>query len=83
MLKDNTITQIKQMNTRFEYATLEWLWDSGNIRVNLPHNVENKTSGTYPEVVNMLGTLGQDRWEVATCTSGGNWLFWTLKREVF
>lgn len=69
------------MNQKLEYATMEWLWDTGSIRVNLPHNIESKYEGFYPEVANTLTELGQDGWEVTTCTSAGNWLFWTLKRH--
>ena len=36
--------------------------------------------GEYPAVVDMLGKLGKDGWEVVTCVSSANWLFWTLKR---
>ncbi|MFZ5553284.1 MAG: hypothetical protein ACOZCO_09230 [Bacteroidota bacterium] len=68
------------MNT-FEFATVEWLWDSGSFRVNLPGNSEKKSSGSYPELVNLLNELGKDGWSVASACSGGNWLFWTLQRE--
>ena len=64
----------------WEYATVEWLWDSGNFRANLPGNQEKKSSGSYNELVMLLNDLGKDGWEVASCASGGNWLFWTLKR---
>ena len=70
------------MNPRLEYATLEWLWDKDSIRVNLPANKEEISQGTYAEVVNTLTKLGKEEWEVCACTSGGNWLFWTLKRTV-
>jgi hypothetical protein len=71
------------MAKRLEYATLEWLWDMHELRVNLPQNQEHKSKGTYNEVVAVLTTLGNEGWEAVTCTSGGNWLFWTLKREMF
>jgi hypothetical protein len=68
------------MIVKYEYATLEWLWDSSNLRANLPNNQEIKVAGSYAEVVNLLTQLGSQGWDVVTCTSGGNWLFWTLKR---
>ena len=66
---------------KFEYATLEWLWDSNAIRINFPNGQERQEGGTYAEVVRFLTEIGQEGWEVITCTSGGNWLFWTLKRH--
>jgi hypothetical protein len=67
---------------QWEYATLEWLWDSNSIRVNLPGGEEKMSSGSYKEVVDTLTELGKSNWEVASCVSGGNWLFWTLKRNI-
>lgn len=66
---------------QWEYATLEWLWDVSSIRVNLPDGTEVKQQGSYAEVVVVLSGLGREGWEVAACTSAGNWLFWTLKRS--
>ena len=66
--------------SQWEYATLEWLWDVSSIRVNLPNGTEIKQQGSYAEVVVVLSGLGREGWEVAACTSAGNWLFWTLKR---
>ncbi|HEU4719403.1 MAG TPA: hypothetical protein VFU15_16275 [Bacteroidia bacterium] len=69
------------MSRNWEYATIEWLWDSGNFRVNLPGNRERNSPGSYSELVALLNEMGGEGWDVASCTSGGNWLFWTLKRE--
>jgi len=68
------------MNTKLEYAVLEWLWDTGSIRVNLPGNKEELSEGTYAEIVATLSKLGKEGWEVCSCVAGSNWLFWTLKR---
>ena len=68
--------------THFEYATLEWIWDNQTLRVNLPQNKERQAQGSYAQVVNLLTELGNEGWEVSTCAAQGNWLFWTLKREV-
>ncbi len=70
------------MNSKLEYATLEWLWDVGSLRVNLPGNLEELSNGMYPEVVAVLTKLGKEGWEVCACVSNANWLFWTLKRVV-
>ena len=70
------------MSMRFEYAIVEWLWDTGNIRINLPHGEEKRLTGMYPEAVNALTGLGSDGWDVSACTSGGNWLFRTMKRPL-
>lgn len=64
-----------------EYATMEWLWDSSSIRVNLPGGEEKMISGSYKEVVETLTEMGKDNWEVASCVASNNWLFWTLKRN--
>ena len=66
---------------KMEFATLEWLWDTNSLRLNLPGNREELSTGSYAEVVTLLSRLGSQGWDVATCTSGGNWLFWTLKRS--
>ncbi|GAB4404146.1 MAG: hypothetical protein OHK0053_29530 [Microscillaceae bacterium] len=71
------------MQKNWEYATLEWLWDSSNLRVNLPEGEEQKSTGSYAEVVTVLNQLGKEGWEVATCVAGGNWLFWTLRRSIY
>ena len=65
---------------KWEYATMEWLWDTHAIRTNLPGGQEATSEGTYPEVVETLGQLGRDGWEIASCVACANWLFWTLKR---
>lgn len=70
------------MNQRLEYATLEWLWNAESIRINYPGNKEELSTGSYAEVVNTLTKMGKEEWEVCSCTSGGNWLFWTLKRSI-
>jgi hypothetical protein len=66
---------------RFEYATIEWLWDVGALRADLPGGKLKTAKGEYPAVVALLGELGQDGWEVVTCATSANWLFWTLKRS--
>jgi hypothetical protein len=66
---------------RFEYATLEWLWDVGGIRADLPGGDTRRAQGEYAAVVQMLNELGRDGWEVASCATSANWLFWTLKRQ--
>lgn len=65
---------------RWEYATVEWIWDQGSLRLNLPDGNEIKQMGSYPEVVTFLSDMGRDGWEVATCVAVNNWLYWTLKR---
>jgi hypothetical protein len=66
---------------RFEYATLEWLWDVNALRADLPGGKTLTAKGAYPAVVQMLTDLGREGWEVATCVAAANWLFWTLKRK--
>jgi hypothetical protein len=66
---------------RYEYATMEWLWDVGALRADLPGGKTETAKGEYPAVVAMLGTLGRDGWEVVSCVATANWLFWTLKRR--
>jgi hypothetical protein len=70
------------MNNKWEYATLEWLWDSRSISYHLPDGNREQTTGSYTEVVQTLSKLGHQGWEVATCVATANWLFWTLKREI-
>jgi len=71
------------MSNRWEYATLEWIWDHNSLRCNLPDGQEWKERGSYPEVVAMLNRLGDEGWEVSACVAGGNWLFWTLRRPAW
>lgn len=65
---------------RYEFATIEWLWQSESIRVNLPGNQETKQSGSYNEVVTVLNQLGAQGWSVVGSVAVSNWLFWTLQR---
>lgn len=55
---------------KFEYATLEWLWDGSSVRVNLPGGEEKTSSGSYKEVVETLSELGSKGWEVVSCVAG-------------
>lgn len=66
---------------KYEFATVEWLWDQEAIRVNLPTGKERRFTGSYDEIVTLLSELGSDGWDVATCAANGNWLFWTLRRQ--
>lgn len=66
--------------SKFEYATMEWLWDVGTMRVDTPAGLQ-EAKGTYPEVVKQLTELGAQGWEVCACVATANWLFWTLKRS--
>jgi hypothetical protein len=67
---------------KFEYSTVEWLWDSGSIRINGPRKQEARLKGSYAELVDTLNQMGEEGWEVVGSTSQGNWIFWTLKRDV-
>ena len=46
--------------TRFEYATVEWLWDAGQLRADLPGGKNFAAQGEYAAVVDLLGKLGKD-----------------------
>jgi hypothetical protein len=65
---------------KWEYCTLEWLWNSSQIKINFPSGREKLSQGSYHEIVNTLNELGAEGWEAVNCVSGGNWLYWTLKR---
>jgi len=67
---------------KFEYASLEWLWDAGSLRVNLPNGKEDTSAGSYPEVVKILTKLGSEGWEVVASAAQANWIYWTLKRQI-
>ncbi|MCP4807397.1 MAG: hypothetical protein GY913_12140 [Proteobacteria bacterium] len=66
---------------RWEHATIEWLWDSGAIRLDLPDSETKKLEGLHAQVVELLNVLGAEGWQVVASTSTGNWIFWTLKRR--
>lgn len=68
--------------SRWEYATLEWIWDHDSLRCTLPDGSELQERGSYVQVVALLSRLGGDGWEVAASTSSGNWIFWTLQRPL-
>lgn len=70
-----------RMLETWEYATVEWLWDTNQIRSNLPGGQEVRTHGAHPEVVETLTRLGREGWEVVGSTAAGNWLFWTMRRR--
>jgi hypothetical protein len=67
---------------RWEYCTMEWLWDISSIRLNLADGRESKLGGGYAEVVQTLNSLGANGWDVTGCVATANWLFWTLKRRL-
>ena len=67
------------MADQFYYASMEWVWSEGQIRINIPGADETLRSGTYQEVVDTLTQLGQQGWEVVTAVAGSNWIYWTLK----
>ncbi|ABW14992.1 hypothetical protein Franean1_5641 [Parafrankia sp. EAN1pec] len=66
-----------------EFATMEWIWDQGSIRINLPGGREMMVAGSYNEVVAELGKLGGQGWDVASSTASSNWIFWTLRRASY
>ncbi|OJJ14636.1 hypothetical protein BKI52_42165 [marine bacterium AO1-C] len=68
------------MDQQFEYASVEWLWDSGNIRINLPNGEEHQSTGTYAEIVATLNEMGQNGWDIGSCAAQSNWIYWTMKR---
>lgn len=70
------------MSKKWEYATLEWLWDVHTLRQNFPSKPEKLHNGSYQEVVDTLTELGHQGWEVVSSASQANWIFWTLKREI-
>jgi hypothetical protein len=67
---------------RWEYATLEWVWEAGSIRLNLPGSNESLREGSYNEVVALLCELGRDCWEVSTTVASADWIYWTLRRPL-
>jgi hypothetical protein len=67
---------------RWEYATLEWVWEEGSIRLNLPGSSETFSEGSYNEVVTQLCDLGRDCWEVASTVASADWIYWTLRRPL-
>jgi hypothetical protein len=69
------------MSKFFEYAAMEWIWNVAQITTYMPGNKVFKISGSYPEIVIELNKLGQEGWEISSCTSSGNWIFWTFKKE--
>ena len=64
----------------YEYATVEWVWVNGNIRVTFPSQEEQITTGSYGEVVKTLTYLGQQGWDIAACVASADWVYWTMKR---
>lgn len=66
---------------KWEYCTLEWLWDLSSIRLNDVDGRQSQHSGGYAEIVRTLNTLGANGWEVASCVATANWMYWTLKRR--
>jgi hypothetical protein len=67
---------------RYQFATIEWLWTASAIRLNLPDGKEQQQPGSYKEVVDLMCRLGAEGWQAVTCTAAGNWLFWTMQKQV-
>ncbi|SDH57111.1 hypothetical protein SAMN05421505_11853 [Sinosporangium album] len=76
-----TIDEAEAAIFTYEFATMEWIWDHGSIRLNLPGGIERMYSGSFNEVVAILSDLGGQGWDVASTAANGNWLFWTLRRQ--
>ena len=60
---------------------MEWVWTASTIQVNLPNGEERALPGSYSEVVTVLSNLGEQGWDVASCSGSGTWLLWTLRRQ--
>ena len=43
---------------RYEYATMEWLWDVGALRADLPGGKTETAKGEYPAVSRCLARWG-------------------------
>lgn len=67
---------------RWEYCTLEWLWDVHRITLFLAGGSEQSFAGSYATLTDLLNELGRDCWEVCDSSCGANWVFWTLKRPL-
>ncbi len=67
---------------RFEYLTIEWLWASGNLKVNYGNGREENETGSYDQLVNLLNDKGREGWEAVSSSASANWVFWTLKKEI-
>jgi hypothetical protein len=67
---------------RWEYASLEWVWAEGSIRLNLPGGSETFSEGDYNAVITTLCGLGRDCWEVVTTVASADWIYWTLRRPL-
>lgn len=65
---------------QWSYGIVEWLWDKDNITIYMPEGAPETHQGSYQQVAQILSTLGQQGWEVASSTGVGNWILWTLKR---
>ena len=48
---------------KWEYCTVEWLWDVESIRCILPDGDSFQQRGSYSEVVDVLTRLGHEGWE--------------------
>jgi hypothetical protein len=70
------------VQSRWEACVVEWLWNQDSIRINMPDGTESTSAGSYAEIAKTLSQLGGEGWEVSTCAANGNWLFWTLKRQI-
>ena len=69
------------MAEQWFYASVEWIWQGGTIRINIPHQQEVHQRGSYQEVVETLTRLGMQGWEVVACVGVGDWIYWTLKHR--
>lgn len=66
--------------TRWEYASVEWIWDQNSLRVDLPGGETQSETGSYAELNALLNRMGAEGWEAVSSAPSANWIFWTLKR---
>ena len=73
----------------FEHATIEWYWTPPQGTNMEPHFVifypdgrSEQREGSNVEVTVALTELGNQGFEAVSCVTAGNWILWTLKREI-
>jgi hypothetical protein len=74
---------------QFEHATIEWYWTPPqgsdappSFVIFMPDGSTDRRVGSNVEVTLALTELGGRGFEAVSCITAGNWILWTLKREV-
>ncbi|ALG10405.1 hypothetical protein [Kibdelosporangium phytohabitans] len=68
--------------TGYEFGMVTWSISRDKGTVNLAGTAERLCRGGVSDIVEVLTGLGHEGWDVAACTTGRDYLIWTMRRQL-